>query len=179
MNSLIDTLSTLTPDGRRLTEAILETSRKNFEADGHLVPVAFSLPLGGENVAVFTIDRFDDETKPMVWGQIRILRETHPIVLFLSEVWTVEAGKDKLLDFINPDGTCKVMPRNHPDRKECVLLQLWEGRRAVTFKADITRKPTVLGEWEVFFDSAFTTGHKATDVTGAMMEGGHYPLANS
>jgi hypothetical protein len=168
----------MTPDGRKLSQAILESARGNFERDGYLNPMAFSLPLGESVVNIFTIDRFDDETKPMVWGQVRILRETNPVVLFLSEVWTVQASKDKPLDFINPDGTCKVMPRDHPDRKELVMLQLWEGPRAVTFCAPITRKPTALGPWEVFYDSDFPV-HKATDVTGAMMEGGSYPLKNS
>lgn len=174
MNTLNDTLATLNEDARDLTRAILESARKNFEDDGRLLPMAFYLPAQGKPVIV-TFDRIDDETKPRCWDLIRQFRETHPVVLFLTEAWMVRAKDKKPLDFLNPDGTCKIMPRDHPDREENVTVNLWAGPRTITFMAGITRNPTALGPWDTLYDSDFPKSHAATKVEGALMDGGHFP----
>lgn len=173
MNTLQDTLSTLSDDAAGLANAVMETSRKIFDDHGEVSPGIFAMPwnsTGGEDMKIFDVPSLDDKSKPAIWAGLRKMRQVYPVVAFVSEVWTIEgeAAKQGL----------KVMPRDHPDKKERVMLQMWAGSRAITFSCDIKRNPSSLGEWRVFFDSMFPPDGKAI-LEGAMMEGENNPTENN
>lgn len=173
MNTLDDTINTLLPDSQKLVQVILKASRRFFEEDQHVAPAAFAINAEG-NLDVTDITEMSDQTKPQIWSFVRQLRQSHPIVAFISEVWTAKVDPQD----VNPDGTVKVMPQDHPDKREQVLLTLWQGDRHVSFAAEIKRSPNRLDPWEVMFDSYFPKG-KIDRVEGAMMDGEDYPLNQS
>ncbi len=171
MNSITDTLGTLLPDARKLAGVILKQSRFCFETDGEVLPCAFFVTADGQP-SIVGVPELSDETKPSVWAMVAHLRRTHPITAFVSEVWVAHCDKSNM----NPDGTVKVMPRNDPNKTECIMIVLWQGKRHVSFTADITRNPTNLGEWKVMFDSEFPVKNGITEVGGNMMKGEDYPM---
>ena len=172
MNSLTDTLGTLMPDASWLVTIIMECSRRGFmDEGGSLPPCAFSVSVDGTPDVHLIQTDFTDETKPAVWAMVRELRKTRPVVAFISEVWVARCDKDGM----NEDGSLKVMPRDNPNRTECLMLVLWQGPRHISITAEITRNPTHLGEWEVMFDSNFPVG-EITSLGGNMMDGESYPM---
>ena len=170
MNSLTDTLGTLLPDARNLAEGVMAGARQGFNKDGQVNPCAFFVTTGGDP-GIVAIPELTDSTKPSVWAMVGQLRKTHPIVAFISEVWMALCDKTNM----NPDGSLKVMPRNNPNRTECLMLVLWQGPRYISFTAEITRNPTHLGDWKVMFDSNFP-GKEMTSLGGNMMDGESYPM---
>lgn len=174
MNTVSDTIKTLLPDAQRLATMILETSREIFEGEDHEVkPMAFYVPLKG-GIQVIAISELSDQTKPGVWAFVRQLRQSFPIVAFVSEVWMAKVNPGD----VNPDGSVKIMPRDHPNKIEQVMLTLWQGDRHVSFTAEIKRQPDRLEEWNIMFDSYFPQDNKSK-VEGRMMEGADYPLNQS
>lgn len=171
MNLLEETLSTLYPQCKLLAKTIMEGARANWERDKEIIPFGFFI--NDQGVQLVQVGKFDYETKPHIWKVMAELRRQHRTVMFLSEIWESRPKPGDL----NPDGSFKVMPRDDPNRQEYIMLQAWEGTRLITFRAQITRNPDNLGEWEVFFDSHFPVkmGNKMPDkVYGAMMEGPCY-----
>jgi hypothetical protein len=170
MNPLAATLATLNPDARQLLEATLPGARQNFERDHRLYPCAFAVTLGMEP-EVYAIEEMNDQTKPALWAFMARLRRTRPVAAFLSEVWMAKCKPGD----VNPDGSLKIMPRDHPDKTEWVLFSLWSGKRTVMVRAEIKRQPDLLGPWEVMWDSDYPDpgflGKKADSVGGEMMEG--------
>lgn len=173
MNTLTDTLSTLPEDAKFLVETVMGASADLFHKHGEVGPVGFYiLPFTGEIKVKEVGGPFDENTKDAFFDELRVLRRTCPTVAFLSEVWMSEGMKEKDM---NPDGTVKVMPRDDPNHSEHIMLNLWQGSRVVTFKAQITRNPTALGEWGAFYDSTFPI-KGATDVKGRMVEGESFQM---
>lgn len=161
----MDTIATLTEPARGMTKLVLENATSMFAGNGEIDPCIFIIKPDGEIDTFESKSMMNDEMKPFLWAGVRELRRHIPVVGFISEVWMVKGkGKESL------DDLTKVMPRNHPDKIEVAMFQLWDGARAVTFMADIKREPNSLGEWEVFFDSHFPKD-KMESLGGAMMEG--------
>ena len=153
-NSLPDTLATLGKDARHLVEMVLHNSREHFERDGEVAPILFASTPDGKFTVIPTRKMMGDQLKPALREGMRALRQVCPVVGFLSEVWMVKPPPGDT-NFDPVTKTCKVMPRDDPTRTECVMFQLWEGRRTVSFMAEITRHPNQMGEWVVMFDSFF------------------------
>lgn len=177
MNTLQDTISTLLPDARHMAESVLRVARMMFNDHHEVSPALFSFDEDGELKHLDTNKMMNDELKPTLWAAVRELRQHKPVVGFISEVWIAKCKPEDS----NPDGTVEIMPRDHPDKQEKVMFQLWQGKRSVSIIAAITRNPDNLGEWEVLFDSDFPKGSLlgkkgVASLGGAMMEGSPYPL---
>lgn len=179
MNTLQDTLNTLLPDAKKLLEeCIIPASRKCFEEDGEVHPYMFSVRPDGKP-QIYNIPVMDDETKPAIWEALRMARRGFPIVAFISEVWMLEDRKAATENML-PDGSCKIMPRDHPLKTEAVMISLFQGKRTVNFRADIRRNPTKLEEYRVFYDSQFPGKDCGADaVQGAMVDGDPYPMEDN
>ena len=167
MNTLEDTLNTLTPDAQKLTRMVLSASREFMAADGNLEPILFVVNQAGLKDCFPLGNMMDLENKPALWAGVRQLRRACPVVGMVTEVWMAECKGRQW------DG---VMPRDREDRKEMAMFHLWQGSRSVTFAADIQRTPNSLAPWKIMFDSHFPkTGMSgANRVEGAMMDGEPY-----
>lgn len=174
MNTLEDTMNTLSPDARNMAKNVLESATEMFARDGNLFPMAFTIKVGSPEPDIFYVGTLDDDTKPAVWNWLAHMRRTNPVVGFITEAWVVIA-KDKTMKAW--DG---IMPRDHPDRVEKALFQLWDKKRLISFVADIKHNPDALTPWEVMYDSHFIKPNcKGVDgYEGAMVEGGTYEEDN-
>lgn len=168
MNTLQDTIVTLTAGARVMVEKVLPNATGMFAERGEIDPALFVIRAMGDEVNVFeTKAMMNDELKPALWEGVRQLRRRCPVVGFISEVWQVDTGR---LSKEAAAEALKIMPRDHPDKVEVAMFQLWDGSRQVTFMADIKREPNALGKWSVLFDSFFPKG-KMNSLGGAMMDG--------
>lgn len=168
MNTLQDTLSTLTEPAQGLVRSVLAKAKEIFDANGKLDPVVFAIPPLKKEVKVMNIPVLDDQTKPVVWALMEEVRATHPVCAFISETWVVRANKNKPW---NPN----VMPSKSPDREEMALLSVWERDRVLLIFAKIARNPDVLGEWEVEYDSSFPGKDGRAELAGGMQGTKRYP----
>ena len=170
MNALQDTLGTLNTPVKELVEMVMSTSREIFESGKQVDPALFFIKPDDGSMVVVEVPNYmmSDEKKPELWDTVRKLRRKVPTVAFISEVW--ESRPKKGDGIVGEDEKVKVMPRDDPNRTECVMLNLWEGIRIITFKAAITRNPDKLGGWEACWDSFFPSKNM-TFVGGAMMDG--------
>jgi hypothetical protein len=75
---------------------------------------------------------------------------------------------------VKPDGTVKVMPSEDPNRKEKLMVTIYQHSRTVIFTADILRDPNRLEEWKTFYDSSFP--NKMGSIAGGMMTGKPYSV---
>jgi hypothetical protein len=168
MNQLADTLATLRPEARDLVRGVIGIwTDEYFQKEKEACPTLFFIDDQGTKVIPVPNEMMSDEKKPTLWSAIAQMRRAFLSVAFISEVWMAKCGKEDL----NADGTVKVMPQDNPNKTEWIMLNLWEGRRNITFHAEITRNPTKLGEWGVLFDSAFPKKGGPDSLGGRMMDG--------
>lgn len=158
---LHEVLLTIDEDARKMVEAMMDGARKFF-ADGDVPSAVTALdPKGIPHV--YPIIHHNDMEKYCMWAFIRYLRETHPIVSMVSEIWVSHCKGDE-----NPYK--KMKPSQDPNRQEMVMITLWQGTRTVWFAADITRNPDKLGEFTVRFDTTEDGCH----VEGELAKGEPY-----
>lgn len=167
MNTLKDTLATMGEEARGMAELLMEQATEMFHDIGKVNPGMFAWPMDSDKPLVEDVEVLDDDTKPIVWAKLRRWREKYPVTAFVSEVW-VSAGKEWERN--------RTMPRDDPNRKEKVMLQMFVGTRLITFAADLTGKPKQMGKWKVFYDSMFPGKKGANNLGGAMIEGRPCPI---
>lgn len=147
------------PDEKPLDEFLLTVSEEKggivngmikvaiqFFGEEHEVPPAVCAFAEGHTPLVFPAVHRNDVEKQVVWAFLRFLRETHPTVILVSEIWASKCDKDQ--DY-------KKMPRpsQDPNREEMVMINFWDEERTVVIASDITRNPDKLGEFTVRIDS--------------------------
>lgn len=166
-----DTMATLDENARGLVDTAMVGARESFDKDWEVNSFLLVIPEQGE-LKVYPMLHSNDEEKAERWEFMRKQRANNPHVVLISEVWMAMCKKDDM----NPDGSVKVMPRNHPNKVEKVMVNLWSGERSVIFAADITRNPNHLGEWRTWYDSSF---HKKGFEWGGELERGERYKTNA
>lgn len=160
---LADVLLTVSEDASKIVEAMVEGARKFFEEDGEVPGAITAFAEGRDMPNVYPARHHNDTEKACVWAFLRFLRETHPIVLLISEIWVSKCDKGK-------DPYKQTRPANDPNRTEMVMISLWEKARTVWIAAAITRNPNHLGEFTVRYD----TNDEECHVEGELAKGEHY-----
>ena len=136
---------TLSEDVGKLIEAMIEGANNLFNDSGE-VPPAICTYADGCKPQVFPAKHRNDMEKSIVWAFLRFLRETHPVVILVSEIWASKCDKGK-------DPYKQTRPSDDPNHTEMVMLSVWDGERTIMIAGDITRNPNTLGEFKVRSDS--------------------------
>ena len=90
-----------------------------------------------------------DADKDQFANMIRNLRSDCDVVSFVTEAWVAQYDKSEY-----EQGSPRLMPRDHPNRKEVGLVHLYLKERMLMFMADIKRKPDSVEPWKLYHDSA-------------------------
>lgn len=162
---LSDTLESVDDRTRAAIEGCIATAISFFHEDGEVPPAIIAIPEEG-SPKVFPAKHQNDEQKEVVWSFLRVVRITHPVTILVSEVWYLS------LEGKNVDTKHLPRPSESPDRKEVVMIQVWDHKRNIMIVAEITRNPTHLGEFYTVRDSDFD--EPGAEVTGALNDGPRY-----
>lgn len=138
-------LLTVSEDTGNLVEAMIEGAKHFFE-EYKEVPPAMTCFAPGFSPMVFPSVHHNDAEKACVWAFLRFLRETHPVVVLVSEIWASKRDKGN-------DPYKQTRPSEDPKRTEMVMISVWDESRTILIGADITRNPDKLGEFTVRSDS--------------------------
>lgn len=174
MNTIEDTLNTLGPNARKLVKVALETARQCFNESGEAKPVILTLPERGQP-QVYDACHANDDEKAVVWSFLRMLRTVNPTVVLVNEAWMSHHKKGDAL----PGEEGYVRPKDDPQREEYVMVNVYDGARMLSFKAQITRHPDHLAEWVCYYDSDFPDQHEAKGMGGELFRGDHYQKNNN
>lgn len=161
-----ETIFTLSPEAASIVKSMMAGGRKFFDEGKEEVAAVVAVPEFGDP-RVFPALHSNPAEKQIVWSFLRLLRATHPVVALINEAWYSEYGKDW-------DPSKYVPPSQDPNRKELMLIYLWDCERSVVFHAQITRNPNHLGEWRTVHDSDFPLDNGDLSFSGALMEGEKY-----
>lgn len=153
---------TVSEDARKAVEAMIDGAKKFFADDGE-VPSAVTVVTEDRQPNVFPIIHHNDIEKYCMWAFVRFLRETHPIVMMVSEIWASKCEKGQ-------DPFAMPRPSQDPKRTEFVMIAFWERGRTMWITAKIDRKTNTLGEFAVAFD----TNDEGCSVAGELAKGKHY-----
>lgn len=161
---LHEVMLTVGEEASACVEAMIDGARKFF-AEGGDVPSAVSCVTESGEPHVYPAHHRNDVEKQCVWAFVRFLRETHPVVVLISEIWQSSYQGKKGMD-------AKKLPRpsEDPNHTEAVLITLWAGKRTIWISAPITRHPNHLGEFMVKFD----TDDEGCHVEGELAKGKPY-----
>lgn len=160
-----EVLGTLSPLGGMVATALMSTIETCFMVNGEIKPAMHGHDYSGK-AEVITGFELSDRTRPQIWARLRQMRKKRAVTAFIAEVWMAHyKGKP------GPEEPGFVRPSEDPDRKEQMMITLWDGQRTVSFYCDIKRNPDSLGEWMVMYDSFFPEAGQATSLGGAMVEG--------
>lgn len=157
-----EVMLTVSEYARKSVESAIEGARHFFDESGE-IPPAITCVDENDDPHVYPAVHRNDVEKQCAWAFLRFLRETHPIVLLISEVWVSTCGKDE-------DLRDRPRPSQDPKRKELCMISLWDGKRSLWIAADITRNPNKLGEFTVRLDS----NDEDCSVTGELAKGKTY-----
>lgn len=156
MKTLEDTLNTMGNAAHALFDTLSQKCSELFRKYGNISPGIFCCGESKGSLQVYDSPNIDDASRPLIWEILRQIRSRNHVTAFVSEVWMAE-GKTESLPMPRPS--------QHPDRKERLMINVWEDKRLVMFLADLNRKPNRLGDWRVFHDSLFPKD-------GCQVEGG-------
>lgn len=159
-----ETLFTLGSEARCIAERLMEGGEKHLKEDKEVAAIV-AVPEFGQP-KVFPAVHTNYAQKSVVWGFLRLLRGTHPIVALISECWYSEWEGKEFIPGKHP------LPSQDPNRKEMMMINLWDCERSLVFTAQISRNPIELGEWRTVHDSEFPLDpDDKVGFEGAVMEG--------
>jgi len=156
-----DIIETLSESAQKLTTVALEGAAKNFNLnEGKVTPLCLAPnpeikdKEGRAQLDAYVVPAEVYENKDLLAAGLRHLRQTYPVVCFITEAWfaKVDASKEK-----NPTETVNQIMKqgiaNYSEREEVLSVAVYDGERNVIFVAPITREPLGLGEWRVGLDN--------------------------
>lgn len=159
MKTLEDTLNTMGNAAHALFDTLSQKCSELFCEDGIVPPGIFCCGESKDSLQVYDSPVIDDASRPLIWEILRQIRSRNLVTVFVSEVWMSEGKK----------GTPVIRPSQNPERKEKLMIYVWEHKRLIIFLADINREPARLGDWRVFHDSWFAG--KDCRVEGGIVQG--------
>lgn len=172
MNTLQDTINTLSPGAKAIIEVAMMGARNMFKNKGDVIPGLFVVPLDHNQATIEDVSVDDSEA---LYARIRKLREENPTVGFISEAWIAKCDKS-----IKSIEDLTMMPSQMPNRQEAVMLTIWDCERTLLILAKIHRNPNKLDEWKVTYDSMFPqSGHDKQGLQGNLAEGKSFSMTKN
>jgi hypothetical protein len=160
-----DTLGTVSKECAACIQSAMDGAIEFFAKYHEVPPAIIAVPEFGKP-KVFKVNHQNQKEKDLQWEFLKMVRQLHPITLLISEVWYISRKGN-----LKP-GEKIPLPSYSPDRKEVVMIQVWDHDRNIFIAADITRNPDKLGEFVTVHDTQFDP--KGLTMDGALNEGGRY-----